>query len=96
MGYLQSLIWTPPQLAVFFAYFPPEERPDSQDILYLICCPSHRRDSVVSEIEKDNVKFPSEADSRTKMTPGQDKAYIALSGGIRAADEDDMVNRHLL
>ena len=50
----------------------------------------------MSEIEKDNIKFPSEADSRTKMIPGHDKAYISLSGGIRAVDEEDIFNRYLL
>lgn len=95
IGYLSSLIWCPPQLAVFFAYFPPEERPDSQDILYLICCPSHLRRQVTKELQEKNINFPSDADSEKKMIPGHDKAYVSLSGGIRALDEDDMENVHL-
>jgi len=95
IGYLSSLIWCPPQLAVFFAYFPPEERPDSQDILFLICCPSHLRRQVTKELQGKNINFPSDADSEKKMIPGHDKAFVALSGGIRALDEDDMENVHL-
>ena len=80
---------------MFFAYFPPEERPDSQDILFLICCPSHLRRQVTKELQEKNINFPSDADSEKKMIPGHDKAYVSLSGGIRALDEDDMGNIHL-
>ena len=38
---------------------------------------------------------PSESDSRIKMIPGHDKAYVSLTGGIRAVEEDDMENFHL-
>ena len=96
IGYLSKLIWNPPQLAVFFAYFPPEERPDSHDILYLICCPCHRRKSVVDEFKEENIKSPSEANSRMNMIPGHDKAYISLFGEIAPVNEDDMFNRYLL
>ena len=50
----------------------------------------------MKEIEKENIEFPSEAETRTKMIPGHDKAYISMSGGIVAADEEDMFNRYLL
>lgn len=80
---------------MFFAYFPPEERPDSQDILFLICCPSHLRRQVTKELQEKNINFPSDADSEKKMIPGHDKAFVSLSGGIRALDEDDMENVHL-
>jgi len=92
IGYLSSLIWRPPQLAVFFAYFLPEERPDSKDILFLICCPSHLRRQVTKELQEKNINFPSDADSEKKMIPGYDKAYVSLSGGIRALEEDDNVH----
>ena len=96
IGYLSSLIWKQPQLAAFFAYFPAEERPDSQDILYLICCPSHLRDAVVAELERDNIKSPSKSDSNVKMIPGHDKAYVSLSHGIVAVYEHDMDNCYLM
>lgn len=80
---------------MFFAYFPPEERPDSQDILYLICCPSHLRGEVAKQLQETNINFPSDANSAKKMTPGYDKAYVSLTGGIRAVDEDDMENFYL-
>ena len=96
IGYLSSLIGTQPQLAVFFAYFPPEDRPDSQDILYLICCPSQLREKVRDEITNQaNVPSPSDSSSRSPMIPGRDKAYVSLTGGIRAIDEDDMEEFHL-
>ena len=80
---------------MFFAYFPPEERPDSQDILFLICCPSQLRPQVTEDLKEKNINFPSEANSEKKMIPGHDKAYVSLSGGIRALDEDDVGNVHL-
>ena len=96
IGYLSSLIWTQPQLAVFFAYFPPDDRPDSQDILYLICCPPQLREKVRDEITNQaNVPTPSDSSSRIEMIPGRDKAYVSLTGGIRAIDEDDMEELHL-
>ena len=90
IGYLSSLIWCPPLLAVFFAYFPPEERPDSKDILFLICCPSHLRRQVTKELQEKNINSQSEANSKKKMIPGHDKAYVSLSRGIRALEEDDV------
>ena len=93
--YLSSLIWCPPLLAAFFAYFRTEERPDSQDILFLICCPSHLRRQVIKELQEKNVNFPSDADSKKKMIPGHDKAYVSLSGGIRLLDDEDTENTHL-
>ena len=80
---------------MFFAYFPPEEQPDSQDILFLICCASHLRRQVTKELQEKNINFPSDVESKKKMISGHDKAYVSLSGGIRALDEDDMENVHL-
>ena len=94
IGYLSSLIWNQLQLAWFFAYFPSEERPDSQDILFLICCPSQLREKVLAEI-KDRANVPTPSDSSIKMIPGRDKAYVSLTGGIRAIEEDDMEEFHL-
>jgi len=50
---------------------------------------------VTKELQEKNINFPSDADSEKKMIPGYDKAFVALSGGIRALDEDDMENVHL-
>ena len=92
IGYLSSLISKqPPQRAAFFGYFP-----DSHDILYLICCPSYMRNQVVAELVNDNIKSSSKADSLKKMIPGHDKAYVSLSGGIKAVEEDDMDDFYLM
>ena len=91
IGYLLSLIWNQPQRAVFFAYFPHEEPPDSRDILYLICCPSQLKEKVRAEITNQaNAPTSSDSDSHINMIPGRDKAYVSLIGGIRAIEEDDM------
>lgn len=92
---LSSLIWCPPQMAVFFAYIPPGKRSGSEDTLHLICCPSHVGGQVKKELREMNINFPIDAHSEKKMVPQYDKAYVCLSGGIRALDEDDMENVHL-
>ena len=75
---------------MFFAYFP-LERPDSQDILYLICCPSQLKEKVRAEITNQaNAPTPSDSSSRINMIPGRDRAYVSLIGGIRAIEEEDM------
>ena len=95
IGYLSSLIWCPPQLAMFFAYFPPRKRPNSQDILFLICCPSHLRDQVLADLERRNINLLRDADSVKKMIPRHDKAYISFSDGIGVVNENDAKNVHL-
>ena len=91
IGYLSSLIWNQPQRAVFFAYFPHEERPDSRDILYLICYPSQLKEKVRAEITNQaNAPTSSDSDSHIMMIPGRDKAYVSLIGGFRAIEEDVM------
>ena len=47
------------------------------------------------ELHKKNINFPSHADSKKKMIPGHDKAYVSLSGGIRLLDEEDMEDAYL-
>ena len=94
-GYLSSLIRCPPQLPVFIAYFPPGDRPGSQDALHLICCPSHLRENVTEELDKKSINFLSEADSQKGLIPGHDKAYVSLSGGIEALDKNAMENVYL-
>lgn len=94
-GYLSSLIRCPPQLPVFIGYFPPGERPGSQDALHLICCPSHLQPKVAEELKERKINFPSEADSQKGMILGHDKAYVSLSGGIKALDKNVMENVYL-
>ena len=81
---------------MFFAYFPPEDHPDSQDILHLICCPYQLRENVRDEIKNQaNVHTPSDSSSHIKMIPGRDKAYVSLKKGIRAIEEVDMEEFYL-
>ena len=69
IGYLSSLIWNQPQRALFFAYFPHEERPDSRDILYLICCPSQLKEKVRAEITNQaNAPTSSDSDSHSTLS----------------------------
>ena len=42
-----------------------------------------------------NINFPIDAHSEKTMVPQYDKAYVCLSGGIKALDEDDIENVHL-
>jgi len=79
-------------MAVFFAYIPRGDRFGSQDTLHLICCPSHVREQLTKELQEKNINFSSVAESTKKMIPGHTKAYVSLSGGIRALDKDGMEN----
>ena len=94
-GYLSNLIRCPPQLPVFIAYFPPGDRPGSQDALHLICCPYHLSGEVKEELIKEKISIKSEADSQKGMIPGHDKAYVSLSGGIKALDKNVIENVYL-
>ena len=77
-------------------YFPPGERPGSQDVLHLICCPSHLETKVKTDLREEmNLNSPSKADSQEEMIPEHDKAYVSLSGGIKALDENAMENVYL-
>ena len=93
--YLTSLIWKQPLLGVFFSYFNELDRAYSQDVLHLICCPAHMRERVVQELENANV-VPSEENSRKKLIPGHDKAFVFVSGGITPAEIEDMEDFHLM
>ena len=92
---MSSLIWTQPILAVFFAYFEEHDRAHSQDVLHLICCPAHLREGIIQELDKRNV-VPIEGNSRKKMIPGRDKAFVFVSGGISAVDVENMDDFHLM
>ena len=80
--------------ANFFAYFDPNERIDSHDILFLICCPAHRRGDVKQELKKDGLTA-SEATSRRDMIPGHDKAFVSVSGGVSPASPKDLEGFYL-
>ena len=92
---MSSLIWTQPILAVFFAYFEEQARAHSQDVLHLICCPAHLREGIIQELDERNV-VPSEGNSRKKMIPRRDKAFVFVSGGISAVDVENMDDFHLM
>ena len=92
---MSSLIWTQPILAVLFAYFEEHDRAYSQDVLHLICCPAHLSEGIIQELDERNV-VASEGNSRKKMIPGRDKAFVFVSGGIIAVDEENMDDFHLM
>ena len=92
---MSSLIWTQPILAVFLAYFEEQDRAHSQDVLHLICCPAHLREEIIQKLDKRNV-VSIEGNSRKKMIPGRDKAFVFVSGGIIAVDEENMDDFHLM
>ena len=91
---MSSLIWTQPILAVLFAYFEEHDRACSQDVLHLICCPAHLSETIIQELDERNV-VPSEGNSRKKMIPGRDKAFVFVSGGVSAVDVENMDGFHL-
>ena len=78
-----------PQLAEFFAYFDPNQRLGSRDILFLICCPVHQSKEEKHELEKAGLT-PRVVTSKKDMIPGLDKAFVFVSGGINFARSEDM------
>jgi len=50
---------------------------------------------VTGELKKEKISIKSEADSQKGMIPGHDKAYVSLSGGIKALDRNVMENVYL-
>ena len=91
---MSSLIWTQPILAVLFAYFEEHDLAYSQDVLHLICCPAHLSEGIIQELDERNV-VPSEGNSRKKMIPGRDKAFVFVSGGVSAVDVENVDGFHL-
>ena len=81
---------TQPRAASFIAYFAPR-RPN---ILVLICCPAHGRLVEVQDLEKRNIECV-DGNSMKEMIPGEDKAFVFLSGRIRPFNEEDVNNTHL-
>ena len=90
LSYLTRLTRTQPQAASFVAYF----RPDIPIILFLICCPAHLKHEVIQDLEKGDFTF-ADGNSLEDMIPGEDKAFVFLSGGIRPFDEEDLKRNYL-
>ena len=80
---LNSSIAVQPRLAVFFAYF----RPDLPTILRLMCCPAHLQGKQIKKLKKEGIR-PVYCNSKKDMTPGYDKAFVSVSGGICLHEED--------
>ena len=79
-----------PRRASFAAYF----RPDIPNILILICCSAHLKQEVIQGLEKTDVTF-AVGSSIKDMIPGEDNAFVFLSGGIRTFDEEEVNNIYL-
>ena len=79
-----------PRRASFAAYF----RPDIPNILFLICCSAHLKQEVIQDLEKRKVTFAYDS-SMEDMIPGEDKAFVFLSGRIRPLHEEDVNNVYL-
>ena len=85
LSYLTSFTRTQPRAASFVAYF----RLDTPNILFLICCPAHLKQEVIQDLEKRDVTF-ADGSSMEDMIPGEDKAFVFLSGGMRPFDKKDL------
>ena len=81
-------------VANFFAYFKPTECLNSSAILFLICCPNHLREKVKQELKNEGIT-PHDTTCRRIMIPGQDKAFVFVSGGVRPVRTEDMEDFYL-
>ena len=91
LSYLTRFTRTQPRAASFVAYFDP----DIPNILSLICCPAHLRQEVTQDLREKNIKC-ADGSSMTEMIPGEDKAFVFLSGRIRPFHEEDVNNIYLM
>ena len=71
------------ELVVFVAYLGP-----LQDVLHLICCPSHLRHWVIDDLEARGITFANGIS--TKRMIGEDKAFVIVSGGICPISEKEI------
>ena len=71
------------ELVVFVAYLGP-----LQDVLHLICCPSHLRHWVIDDLEARGITFVNGIS--TKRVIGEDKAFVIVSGGICPISEKEI------
>ena len=90
LSYLTRFTRPQPRAASFIAYF----HPDISNILFLICCSAHLKQEVIQDLENRYVTF-ADGYSMEDMIPGEDKAFVFLSGGIRPFDEEDENNIYL-
>ena len=72
------------ELVEFVAYLGP-----LQDVLHLICCPVHLRRWVFNDLEARGITF-AHGISTKRMIPGEDKAFVIVSGGIRPISEKEI------
>ena len=94
LAYLSNIIWNQPLLANFFAYFDPKQRLGSRNILFLVCCPAHRKGDVKQELAMDGLTS-CDATSTRAMIPGHDKAFVFVSGGVTPAFPERMRDIYL-
>ena len=74
-----------PRPASFVAYF----RPHIPVILHLICCDTHLTQAVIQDLENKEMIF-ADGRSMQDMIPGEDKAFVFVSGGICRFDDEDV------
>ena len=55
-----------------------------------MCCPSHLKGQQIKKLEREGIRRPIYSNSKEDMTPGYDKAFVLVSGGIRLHEEEDM------
>ena len=79
-----------PRPASFVAYFDPY----FQDVLHLICCPAHRAQKVLHDLEQRDIRYAWGCSSKD-MIPGEDKAFVIVSGGIRPISEKEVNDLNL-
>lgn len=72
------------ELVGFVAYLGP-----LQDVLHLICCPVHLRHWVIDDLEARGITFANGI-STERMIPGEDKAFVIVSGGICPISEKEI------
>ena len=84
-SFMTRLISKPRRPASFFAYF----RPDSPEILRLICCHTHLTKAVKQDLEKRDITY-ADGSSMQDMIPGVDKAFVFVSGGICPFDHENV------
>ncbi|CAH3160966.1 unnamed protein product [Porites lobata] len=87
---MTRLIRKPRRPASFFAYF----RPDFPEILRLICCHTQLTHAVIQDLENRDVIY-ADGSSKQDMIPGEDKAFVFVSGGICPFDDEDVDDVYL-
>lgn len=55
-----------------------------------MCCPAHLQGEQIKKLKGEGVRRPIYSNSKKDMTPGYDKAFVLVSGGIRLREEEDM------